>query len=96
MTRVVWSGSDGAIVDPCHAARLVGLQWRDYLASNADLIHAFGLNPAAAFQHFLHSGFNEGRPTASFDALEYIEPPRVCRRPFRLSHAAMAGWSSMA
>ena len=25
-----------------------------------------------------------------------IEPPRVCRRPFRLSHAAMAGWSSMA
>jgi len=25
-----------------------------------------------------------------------IEPPRVCRRPFRLSHAAMAGCSSMA
>jgi hypothetical protein len=24
------------------------------------------------------------------------EPPRVCRRPFRLSHAAMAGSSSMA
>ena len=25
-----------------------------------------------------------------------VEPPRVCRRPFRLSHAAMAGCSSMA
>ena len=24
------------------------------------------------------------------------EPPRVCRRLFRLSHAAMAGWSSVA
>jgi IS5 family transposase len=25
-----------------------------------------------------------------------IEPPRVCRRPFGLSHAAMAGCSSIA
>jgi patatin-like phospholipase/acyl hydrolase len=25
-----------------------------------------------------------------------LEPPRVCRRPFRLSYAAMAGCSSMA
>jgi hypothetical protein len=24
------------------------------------------------------------------------EPPRVCRRLFRLSHAAIAGWSSAA
>jgi hypothetical protein len=24
------------------------------------------------------------------------EPLRVCRRPFRLSHAVMAGWSSVA
>ena len=28
--------------------------------------------------------------------LKLSEPPRVCRRPFRLSHAAMAGCSSMA
>jgi hypothetical protein len=27
---------------------------------------------------------------------ETVEPPRVCRRPFRLSHAAIAGFSSMA
>jgi hypothetical protein len=27
---------------------------------------------------------------------ERIEPPRVFRRLFRLSHAAMAGWSSVA
>jgi hypothetical protein len=26
----------------------------------------------------------------------YCEPPRVCRRPFGLSYAAMAGCSSMA
>jgi type II secretory pathway component PulL len=26
----------------------------------------------------------------------YAEPPRVCRRPFGLSYAAMAGCSSMA
>ena len=26
----------------------------------------------------------------------FVEAPRVCRRPFRLSHAAMAGCSSMA
>jgi chitin deacetylase len=32
------------------------------------------------------------------DDLPYweTEPPRVCRRPFRLSHAAMAGCSIMA
>jgi hypothetical protein len=29
-------------------------------------------------------------------AMKPAEPPRVCRRPFRLSHAAMAGSSSMA
>ena len=28
--------------------------------------------------------------------LQGIEAPRVCRRPFRLSHAAMAGCCSMA
>jgi hypothetical protein len=27
---------------------------------------------------------------------ETLEPPRVCRRPFGLSYAAMAGSSSMA
>jgi len=34
-------------------------------------------------------GFQSLRETA-------IESPRVCRRPFGLSHAAMAGFSSMA
>jgi hypothetical protein len=33
--------------------------------------------------------------TATYAALR-IEPPRVCRRPFGLSHAAMAGFSNMA
>jgi Cadherin-like len=44
----------------------------EYLASNSDLIQAFGLNLAAAEQHYVTTGFNEGRATHSFDALEYL------------------------
>jgi RTX calcium-binding nonapeptide repeat (4 copies) len=43
----------------------------DYIASYADLIAAFGASPAAGFDHYLSSGFSEGR-TVSFDGLEYI------------------------
>ncbi|MHB8272992.1 MAG: hypothetical protein ACYDD8_31430, partial [Bradyrhizobium sp.] len=44
----------------------------EYVASNADLIGAFGLNLAAAEQHYVSNGFNEHRATKSFDALEYL------------------------
>ena len=44
----------------------------EYLASNGDLIHAFGANPQAGFDHYVNYGFLEGRATHSFDALEYI------------------------
>jgi hypothetical protein len=44
----------------------------EYLASNPDLILAFGLNPAAAQQHYVNAGFNEHRATNSFDALDYL------------------------
>lgn len=33
---------------------------------------------------------------AQLARLEPFEPPRVCRRPFGLSYAAMAGSSSLA
>ncbi|HEV7411993.1 MAG TPA: NF038122 family metalloprotease [Bradyrhizobium sp.] len=44
----------------------------EYVASNADLIAAFGLNLAAATQHYFSTGINEHRSTKSFDASEYL------------------------
>ena len=44
----------------------------EYLASNPDVIAAYGANPQAGFDHYLGFGFNEGRATNSFDAVEYI------------------------
>ena len=44
----------------------------EYLASNPDLILAFGLNLAAAEQHYATTGFYEHRATNSFDALGYL------------------------
>ena len=44
----------------------------EYLASNTDLLKAFGDNPQAAVQHYVDNGFSEGRSTNSFDPLEYI------------------------
>jgi serralysin len=43
----------------------------EYIASYPDLIAAFGANAAAGFDHFLNSGYSEGR-TVTFDGLEYI------------------------
>lgn len=43
----------------------------DYEASYVDLIRAFGTNISAASNHWLSSGFNEGR-TVTFDGLDYI------------------------
>ena len=44
----------------------------EYLASNPDLISAFGLNLTAATNHYFSSGINEHRATHSFDAYEYL------------------------
>jgi hypothetical protein len=44
----------------------------EYVASNPDLIVAFGLNLAAATQHYFSTGINEHRSTKSFDASEYL------------------------
>ena len=43
-----------------------------YLASNVDLMNAFGSNTASAINHYLIYGIDEGRETASFDALSYL------------------------
>ena len=42
-----------------------------YIASWPDLIQASGLNPQSGFDHYVDSGFAEGR-SISFDAFEYI------------------------
>jgi beta-glucanase (GH16 family) len=42
-----------------------------YIASYSDLIEAFGHDNDAATQHFINTGFDEGR-IVTFDSLEYI------------------------
>ena len=37
------------------------------LASNGDLITAFGNDTSAAAEHFINSGYSESRSTDSFD-----------------------------
>ncbi|MHB8270369.1 NF038122 family metalloprotease [Bradyrhizobium sp.] len=44
----------------------------EYVASNPDLIVAFGLNLTAATDHYFTTGINEHRATNSFDGMEYI------------------------
>jgi uncharacterized delta-60 repeat protein len=60
----------------------------EYLASNPDLIQAFGFNLAAAGQHYIASGFNEGRYTNAFDAVEYLASNTDLIQAFGLNAAA--------
>jgi L-galactose dehydrogenase/L-glyceraldehyde 3-phosphate reductase len=72
------------------------------------LVRAVGLTVAGdsnACRKVIESGrfdtaqvyYNAINPSAAWQRLPAgCEPPRVCRRPFGLSHAAMAGFSSMA
>lgn len=43
-----------------------------YLASNLDLVRAFGVDVEAAYAHWVHRGRSEGRSLTSFDPLRYI------------------------
>ncbi|MBD2094053.1 matrixin family metalloprotease [Trichocoleus sp. FACHB-591] len=43
-----------------------------YIASNIDLIQAFGNNTGAATQHYTEYGYWEGRSTTSFNAGQYL------------------------
>ena len=44
----------------------------EYLASYTDLIHAFGDNPQAGFDHYVNAGYSEGRSLNLFDPWEYL------------------------
>ena len=54
------------------ASRLAGFNPFVYLASNPDLIAAFGANAEAARAHYIQYGRFEGRATASFNAMAYL------------------------
>ena len=45
---------------------------KQYLASNGDLITAFGNDTSAATQHYVNNGYSESRSTDSFDATNYL------------------------
>ena len=59
-----------------------------YLASNSDLIRAFGNNPAAAAQHYLQNGLTEGRATNTFDVWEYLASNQDLIKAFGANTAA--------
>lgn len=44
----------------------------EYLASNPDLATVYGEDQIAAANHFMSSGFYEGRPIDSFDPIDYL------------------------
>ena len=44
----------------------------NYLASNTDLISAFGSDINSASNHYFLNGISEGRPESSFDAWKYL------------------------
>ena len=56
---------------------------------------AFGLVAASLWLYIL-TPLQSTTPIVAFGLIVQGEPPRVCRRPFGLSQAAMAGCSSMA
>ena len=62
---VTGSGSGGA-------SSLTDFQALIYIASNADLISAFGTNINAAKSHYLNNGYSEGRSTTDFNPADYL------------------------
>ena len=58
---VQWADRTVALPDPLR-----------YIASNPDLIRAFGSNAAAAMAHYLEYGIGEGRSASAFDAATYL------------------------
>jgi hypothetical protein len=60
----------------------------EYVASNSDLIGVFGLNLAAAAQHYFSTGINEHRSINSFNASEYLASNPDLIQAFGLNLAA--------
>ena len=42
------------------------------MASNTDLIRAFGSDTSSAVEHYINNGYAEGRSLNSFDASSYL------------------------
>ena len=62
---VTGSGSGGV-------STLTDFQALNYIASNADLIGAFGINIDAAKSHYTNNGISEGRSLTTFSAANYL------------------------
>ena len=62
-----------------------GLQ---YIASNADLIQAFGANRDAGSLHFINHGLAEGRMPDDFDAAQHLANYPDLRTAFGTDHEA--------
>ena len=63
--------ADGSVSSADLLAGATAFDALRYIASYGDLIKALGTNIAAAEQHYITYGFQEGR-TATFDALDYV------------------------
>ncbi|NEQ48136.1 MAG: tandem-95 repeat protein [Leptolyngbya sp. SIOISBB] len=62
----------GATAGPSRPRTLTLAQADDYLASNIDLLQAFGYNLAAAQSHYAQLGFQENRSIDTFDEDLYL------------------------
>ena len=51
---------------------LLNFDPRTYMATNPDVITVYGNDPARGLQHYIVSGFLEGRSVASFNAAQYL------------------------
>lgn len=74
---------------PVQALFPAGYTSAGYLASNTDLLNAFGPNEAAADDHYLLSGMREGR-TVGFDGLRYLASNTDLALAFGTDEAAAA------
>lgn len=68
-------------------ASATGFDALGYLASNRDLAAALGTDEAAAFNHYVQSGYTEGRST-SFDAVGYLAANRDLAAAFGMNTVA--------
>ena len=56
-----------------------GFDGLQYIASNPDLIAAFGANRAAGEAHYLNFGHNEGRAVDTFSETQYLKTMAISR-----------------
>lgn len=71
------------------ASSAAGFDALSYLAANRDLAAALGANEAAAFNHYVQSGYSESRST-SFDGAGYLAANRDLAAAFGTNTAAAA------